>query len=998
MAGISDSSSGSGFRAGSLAIRRFGGSYQFEVDLPSPGGGVRPTIWSGTQTVDAAVWSALRAALEALALEMTQVGQLEARGTSTQVAPSTAGSLERLGTLMHRSLLPDEVKEELARYQGPLLLAADDPTLPWELLFDGAEFLGLRHAVGRRLVVSRRRRGDAAARPAASGGVLIVANPTSDLFEAEREADLLADLLAPVGACTVLKGPQANRAAVVAALSGGQYRVVHFAGPVQLNPAEPGQAGLVLADRALLTAADLESMLTGEPFVFLDASYAPQQAAGFLGSQVEALAGALAAGGARGFVGTVWPVYDSGTRQVAVEFYRRVVEAVPAGEALRQARATVRARRGDEPSWSAHVLYGDPGLLVIPLSGASIVTLRPRLRFGPFVLEEEVGRGGMGVVWKAYHPSLDRHVALKFLPAIYGEIDQSRERFKREARVVARLRHPNVLQVHDFGEEQGHLFLVTEYVPGGTLQDLLRREGVLTPERALKLLGPVASALDHLHSQNIIHRDVKPSNILLDLDGSPVLADCGVARLLDDSSTMTGTGAVVGTPSYMSPEQAAGHDAGPASDQYSFGVLMFEALTGQPPFEGRTPVATALAHLQQQPPSPRALNPRLGPEVEAALLRALAKRPEDRYPCLQAFVDALRGAGQEIAPVSPPIDAPTQSPTRLLGRLTPSPAPAVPAPASPTPAPLPSDPAAESEWAAAAARRSAPDARPIRMAAGRRVPVVPALVVGLALLAAGALAGNQLGLFAGPPAAPTATAAPAPPAAAANPTAPPTSAPVAPAAPTSAPAPTATAPPPTPTAAPPTATPLPPALADWTALLARLDGGLWTSDLDGASKELEDYVQRYQTEKPPQLQLAVDKLYAASIELGQRGVAAGDQKLALDHFTRASELRPGDPLAEGELKKVQLLLAGDQAAAEQRWEEAVASYEELVAIQASYGGAEQKLAEARAQLAATWTPTPLPAPAPRPQPQPQAPSQPAPRPQPAPAAPPTKPPFAPGTN
>jgi len=140
-------------------------------------------------------------------------------------------------------------------------------------------------------------------------------------------------------------------------------------------------------------------------------------------------------------------------------------ERLIGGEALRLARLAVRARRGDEPSWSSHVLYGDPGLTVLATARPGPVALRPRVRFGPFVLEDEIGRGGMGVVWKAYQPSLERHVALKFLQNLDNQVDQSRERFKREARVVARLRHPNVLQVYDFDEEQGYLYLATEYVP-----------------------------------------------------------------------------------------------------------------------------------------------------------------------------------------------------------------------------------------------------------------------------------------------------------------------------------------------------------------------------------------------------------------------------------------------------------------------------------------------------------------------------------------------------
>ena len=994
MARSGDSSSGSGLRAGSLVVRRFGDTYQFELDLPAAGGGVRPAIWSGSQRVGPQTWSALRQALESTAGSRLGRQQLGVRGTATQIAPGAIGDLEHLGGLIHREVLPDEVREELSRYAGPLLLATDDPSLPWELLHDGQDFLGLRHPVGRRLVVSRRRRGGGR-HPSAVGGALLIGNPRGDLPEADREIDQLVELLTPLVACTVFKGPRASKAAVLAALESSSYGLIHFVGPVHFDADDPLRGGLVFGDREVLTSAELERAIEGEPFVFVNAAADDRDRPTFLGPQTVGLAAALASGGACGFIGTVWPGYNDGSRQLAVEFYRRVAEGIPAGEALRRARWAVRARRSEDTAWSSHVLFGDPGLAVIATARAAAIVLQPRVRFGPFVLEEEVGRGGMGVVWKAYQPSLERSVALKFLATSHGQEDQSHERFKREARVVARLRHPNLLQVYDFGEEQGFLYLATEYVPGGTAQDLLRREGPLPPERVVRLLGPVAGALDHLHEHGIVHRDVKPSNILLDDAGAPILADCGVARLLDEQSHMTATGAVVGTPAYMSPEQVAGQEAGPASDQYSLGVMAFEALTGSAPFEGRTPVATALAHLQQPPPSPRALNPSLSPSIEAVLLRVLGKRPEDRFSSCAAFVSALGEAlASPIMPVIPTGDPLRMAPpdpswrTEVPAAARPRPAPAAAAVQTPPPRPAPAgtpqpfDLPAWSGPSPTVQPATAPMAEPARSRSA--LPAVIGVAAILLALASVLYQMNLIPAIQGTQATATVTAEPAPapivtaataadpaPAAAgaqavaaASPVAGVAAKPTEIVQPTSVP--TATTAAPTPTTAPPSATPLPPSQTDWSALLATLDGGVWANDLPRATTMLEDYLARYEDQNPPQIQDARLKLTAASIELGMRAVAAGDFEHARGRYRRALELKPGDALAEGELKKVNLWLDGDLAYREQNWPVAVAKFQELAAIDRAFGNAGEKAAAAQVELAKTWTPTPVPTPVPAP--------------------------------
>jgi len=261
---------------------------------------------------------------------------------------------------------------------------------------------------------------------------------------------------------------------------------------------------------------------------------------------------------------------------------------------------------------------------------------------GPYRVMQRVGRGGMASVYRGYHPALDRFVAIKVLPDFFADDPDYRERFQQEARSVARLKHPNILEIFDYGYDGGTAYLVLELVEGGTLADRLGKPMDLRD--VVELLEPLAGALDHAHAHGILHRDIKPSNILLRLDGKPVLADFGLAKMAGSMQRLTGSGTVMGTPEYMSPEQAADEFVGPASDLYSFAVVAYEMLTGRVPFQGDTPAAVLVSHVTKSMPATRELKGELSAHIEEVLRRALSKHAEERQPSAAAFVAALKPA------------------------------------------------------------------------------------------------------------------------------------------------------------------------------------------------------------------------------------------------------------------------------------------------------------------------------------------------------------------
>ncbi|HZQ38905.1 MAG TPA: protein kinase [Dehalococcoidia bacterium] len=272
--------------------------------------------------------------------------------------------------------------------------------------------------------------------------------------------------------------------------------------------------------------------------------------------------------------------------------------------------------------------------------------------FGSYRIDGELGEGGMATVYRAHQPSLRRTVAIKVIGAhLAGQMD-FQARFRREAEVLARLEHPNILPVYDFGEQDGQAYIVYRYVGGGTLRDRLK--GPLPLEAVERLLVPVADALDFAHSQGVVHRDIKPTNILLTEQDVPIVADFGLARLLeagtaapgrDLTTQLTQAGMGLGTPSYMAPEQAQGSNVDGRADQYALGIVAYQMLTGSVPFIAETPLAVALKHVTEPLPSPRSRNADLSEAIEQALLRALAKDPGDRFADCRTFLRALGGQG-----------------------------------------------------------------------------------------------------------------------------------------------------------------------------------------------------------------------------------------------------------------------------------------------------------------------------------------------------------------
>jgi serine/threonine-protein kinase len=277
-----------------------------------------------------------------------------------------------------------------------------------------------------------------------------------------------------------------------------------------------------------------------------------------------------------------------------------------------------------------------PSDATITVAGAVV----PR-DFGPYELIDEIGRGGMGVVYRARQKGLDRFVAIKMVLSSHLASPEHIRRFHDEARAAASLRHSNIVPIHEIGQFHGQHFFAMEYIDGKSLAERLA-EGALPRNTAVRIIAKVASAVDHLHRHGIVHRDLKPSNILLEADDEPFVSDFGLAKCLANDSQRTATGVIAGTPSYMAPEQASGHSSSsPACDIYSLGAILYEMLTRRPPFQEENPLDTLLQVLGSEPVPPRQIDRRVPRALELICLKCLARLPQDRYASAAALADDL---------------------------------------------------------------------------------------------------------------------------------------------------------------------------------------------------------------------------------------------------------------------------------------------------------------------------------------------------------------------
>jgi serine/threonine-protein kinase len=276
--------------------------------------------------------------------------------------------------------------------------------------------------------------------------------------------------------------------------------------------------------------------------------------------------------------------------------------------------------------------------------------LKAGQNIGPYRVIEQVGQGGMASVYKAYHAAMDRYVAIKVLPFQFFQNEEFRARFRHEVKVIASLEHPYILPVYDSGEDNDMPYLVMRYLETGSLKRRLQ-DGRMTIDAIDPVFTQLATALGYAHERDVIHRDIKPANILIDRRGDIFLTDFGIAKLVGDTAEFTASGAITGTPAYMSPEQAQGYPLDPRSDIYSLGIILYELVTGQVPYEAETPLAVILKHLQEPLPLPTEIDPTIPAPIERVILKALAKDREDRFVSTQDFMQAWKQAiGQGAAP------------------------------------------------------------------------------------------------------------------------------------------------------------------------------------------------------------------------------------------------------------------------------------------------------------------------------------------------------------
>ena len=325
-----------------------------------------------------------------------------------------------------------------------------------------------------------------------------------------------------------------------------------------------------------------------------------------------------------------------------------------------------RNRAGEQPAAEEyHRRFPEQAELIEEVfrnSSESCGAARPGTRiryFGDYELLEEIARGGMGIVYRARQLSLNRVVALKLVLAGQFASEEEVERFHREAEAAANLQHPNIVAIHEVGQHDGQQYFSMAYVEGRSLAEMIR-ENPLPAVQAARYVETVARAVEYAHQQGTLHRDLKPANILIDRDDQPRITDFGLARRVDADSDLTKSGQILGSPSYMPPEQASGRlgEVGPGSDVYALGAVLYDLVTGRPPFKAETPTDTLLHVLHNEPVSPRALNPRVPRDLETICLKCLEKEPQRRYTSAAELSEELgrflRGEPIHARPITAP--------------------------------------------------------------------------------------------------------------------------------------------------------------------------------------------------------------------------------------------------------------------------------------------------------------------------------------------------------
>ena len=322
--------------------------------------------------------------------------------------------------------------------------------------------------------------------------------------------------------------------------------------------------------------------------------------------------------------------------------------------------------------------------------------LQPGQMLGPYRIINQIGQGGMATVYKAYQASMDRNVAIKVLPGALAQSPEFIQRFQQEARIIAKLEHPHILPVFDYGENDGVTYFVMRYLDAGTLSDKMEKGRPLPLSEIDRLFTQLAEALSYAHGFGIIHRDLKPSNALIDSQGNLFLTDFGIAKLLESASPrLTQTDAILGTPAYISPEQAQSTKVDQRSDIYSLGIILYEMVAGRVPFVAETPLAVLLKHVSDRLPPPSSIKADIPEGIESVVLKSLAKHPGDRFDTVAEFLAAWKDALEEVRIAAP------RSTTKVA--VPPEPPTTSSAPSHPTPVPAPKAASNSRGWAAWAA-------------------------------------------------------------------------------------------------------------------------------------------------------------------------------------------------------------------------------------------------------------------------------------------------------